>query len=405
MVQGRPGYSMATVVLKAGHIQPVWAGHPWVYAQAVQRVEGGAVAGDEVAVTDPRGNYMGRGFYSPGSAIPVRILVRDRDTPIDGALFRARVKRAVERRGLLGLPSAETSAVRIVNAEGDDLPGVVVDLFGDVAVVQLGTIGMKRREDAILDAIEEALSPRAIIDRTSAQTARNERFTAAQGVVRGDPDVAALSFVERGLRYELPLALAQKTGFYMDQRPMRGRVEQLARGRRVLDAYSYVGSFAMAAARGGATEVVAVDESALALEVGAECARSNGLIDKIRYARGDAKERLTAAGREGGFDLVLCDPPKFAPTKGARSGALGAYQKLAQAGCRATKPGGLLLFSSCSAAVGLDSLTRALALGAREVNLRATVLERFYQGFDHPVVAAFPEGLYLKSVLAMVESL
>ncbi|HMI84466.1 MAG TPA: class I SAM-dependent rRNA methyltransferase [Polyangiaceae bacterium] len=396
---------MATVVLKAGHIQPVWAGHPWVYAQAVQRIEGGAGPGDEVLVTDPRGNYLGRGFYSPSSAIPVRILLRDRETPIDDALFRARLRRAVERRQLLGLPSSETSAVRIVNAEGDDLPGLVVDLFGEVAVVQIGTVGMKRREQAIFDAIQEVLAPRAIFDRTSAQAARAEKFIAGQGVVRGDPDVSSLSFVERGLRYELPATIAQKTGFYLDQRPMRGRIEQLAHGRRVLDAYSYVGAFAMAAARGGATEVTAVDESAVALEVGAECARSNGLIDRIRYVRGDARERMNQAGREGGYDLVLCDPPKFAPTRGARAGALGAYQKLAQSGCRATRPGGLLLLSSCSAAVGLDALTRALAIGAREVNVRATVLERFFQGFDHPVLAAFPEGLYLKSLLAVVEPL
>jgi 23S rRNA (cytosine1962-C5)-methyltransferase len=396
---------MATVLLKAGHIQPVWAGHPWVYAQAVLRIEGGAVAGDEVEVSDPRGNYLGRGFYSPGSAIPVRILLRDRETAVDGALFRTRLQRAVERRQLLGLPSSETSAVRIVNAEGDDLPGLVIDVFGDVAVVQIGTIGMKRREQDIFDAIEAILHPRAILDRTSAQAARAERFTAGEGVVRGDTHLSSLSFAERNIRYELPLALAQKTGFYVDQRPMRGRIEQLAHGRRVLDAYSYVGAFALAAARGGATEVVAVDESALALEVGAECARNNGLIDRIRYVRGDARERMTMAGREGGFDLVLCDPPKFAPTRGARSGALGAYQKLAQAGCRATKPGGLLLLSSCSAAVGLEALTRALAIGAREVNVRATVLERFFQGFDHPVVAAFPEGLYLKSVLAVIEPL
>ena len=396
---------MATVVLKAGHIQPVWAGHPWVYAQAVQRIEGGAVAGDEVDVADPRGNYLGRGFYSPGSAIPVRILLRDRDTAVDGALFRSRLRRAVERRQLLGLPSSETSAVRIVNAEGDDLPGLVVDTFGDIAVVQFGTVGMKRRENDILDALEEVLAPRAILDRTSAQTARIERFNAGEGVVRGDAGVSSLAFAERGIRYELPVALAQKTGFYMDQRPMRGRIEQLAHGRRVLDAYSYVGAFALAAARGGAIEVTAVDESALALEVGAECARRNGLIERIRYVRGDARERMTLAGREGGFDLVLCDPPKFAPTRGARAGALGAYQKLAQAACRATKPGGLLLLSSCSAAVGLDALTRALAMGAREINVRATVLERFFQGFDHPVVAAFPEGLYLKSVLAVVEPL
>lgn len=363
------------------------------------------MAGDAVDVTDPRGNYLGRGFYSPGSAIPVRILVRDRDTAADSALFRTRLQRAKERRQLLGLPSSETSAVRIVNSEGDDLPGLIVDAFGDVIVVQFGTVGMKRREQDIFDAIEEVLAPRAILDRTSAQAARSERFTAGEGVVRGDESVSSLSFAERGIRYELPLTLAQKTGFYMDQRPMRGRIEQLSHGRRVLDAYSYVGAFAMAAARGGATEVLAVDESALALEIGAECARSNGLIDRIRYVRGDARERMTLAGREGGFDLVLCDPPKFAPTRGARAGALGAYQKLAQAGCRATKPGGLLLLSSCSAAVGLEALTRALAIGAREVNVRATVLERFFQGFDHPVVAAFPEGLYLKSVLAVVESL
>jgi len=394
---------MATVVLKAGHIQPVWAGHPWVYAQAVQRIEGGAVAGDEVVVADPRGNYIGRGFYSPGSAIPVRILLRDRETATDVAFFRSRLQRAVQRRRLFGLPSAETSATRIVNSEGDDLPGLVVDAFGEVVVVQIGTVGMKRRELVIFDAIQEVLAPRAIVDRTSAQTARTEKFTPGQGVVRGDTALSSLSFVERGLRFELPLTLAQKTGFYLDQRPMRGRIEQLAHGRRVLDAYSYIGAFAMAAARGGATEVLAVDESALALEIGAECARSNGLIERIRYVRGDARERMNLAGREGGFDLVLCDPPKFAPTRGARAGALGAYQKLAQAACRATRPGGLLLLSSCSAAVGLDALTRALAIGAREVNVRATVLERFFQGFDHPVLAAFPEGLYLKSVLAVVE--
>jgi 23S rRNA (cytosine1962-C5)-methyltransferase len=394
---------MATLTLKPGHVQPVWAGHPWVYEQAIHRIEGGAVAGDEVFVVDPRGNFMGRGFYSPGSAIPVRILVRDRDTPIDVELFRSRVERAVHRRRAFGLPSHETNALRMVNAEGDDLPGFVVDVFDDVAVVQIGTVGMKRRESMLLEAVERALSPRAIVDRTSVSVARGENFELGEGIVRGDVEVTALSFSERGLAYELPLSLAQKTGFYLDQRPMRGRVEQLSKGRRVLDAYSYVGAFSLAAARGGAVEVVAVDESALALEVGAECARRNGLIDRIRYVRSDARERMTLAGREGGFDLVLCDPPKFAPSKSSKLGALGAYQKLCAAACRATKPGGLLLLSSCSAAIGIDALTRALAIGARDVNVRATVLERFFQGFDHPVPAPFPEGLYLKSVLASVE--
>src|SRR5882724_5434100 len=162
MVQGRsPNEPMATLTLKPGHVQPVWAGHPWVYEQAIQRIEGGAVAGDELAVIDPRGNFIGRGFYSPGSAIPVRILLRDRDTPVDAQLFRSRVERAVQRRRLLGLPSPDTNAFRLVNAEGDDLPGLIVDLFDSVAVVQIGTIGMKRREAMLLEAIERVLSPRA----------------------------------------------------------------------------------------------------------------------------------------------------------------------------------------------------------------------------------------------------
>jgi 23S rRNA (cytosine1962-C5)-methyltransferase len=394
---------MPILTLKPGHVQPLWAGHPWVYEQAIARIEGGAVAGDEVAVVDPQGNFIGRGFYSPGSAIPVRILLRDRETPVDPHLFRMRLERALARRRLFGLPSPETTALRIVHAEGDDLPGLVVDLFGDVAVVQLGTIGMKRREQMILEAIEQLVAPRAVVDRTPPGLAKNEGFATEGGVVRGDRQLASLSFSERGIAYELPLALAQKAGFYLDQRPMRGRVEQLARGKRVLDAYSYIGAFAMAAVRGGATEVVAVDESALALSVGAECARRNGLVDRIRYVRGDVRERLNAAGREGGFDLVLCDPPKFAPTKSAKMGAQNAYQKLAAAACRATQPFGLLLLSSCSAAVGLDALTRALALGARDANVRAVVLERFFQGADHPVIAAFPEGLYLKSLLAQIE--
>jgi 23S rRNA (cytosine1962-C5)-methyltransferase len=394
---------MASLTLKPGHVQPIWAGHPWVYEQAISRIEGGAVAGDELSVVDPRGNFIGRGFYSPGSAIPVRILVRDPQTTIDVELFRSRIERAVQRRRAFGLPSAETNALRLVNAEGDDLPGLVVDLFDDVVVVQLGTAGMKRRETMLLEAIERVLSPRAIVDRTSAAVARGENFQLAEGVVRGDTSLSALSFSERGVSYDLPLSLAQKTGFYFDQRPMRGRVEQLAKGRRVLDAYSYVGAFALAAARGGATEVVAVDESALALEVGAECARKNGLLDRIRYVRDDARERMTLAGREGGFDLVLCDPPKFAPRKSSKLGAVAAYQRLCAAACRATKPGGLVLVSSCSAAIGLDLLVRALAIGARDVNVRTTVLERFFQGFDHPVPAAFPEGLYLKSILAHVE--
>jgi 23S rRNA (cytosine1962-C5)-methyltransferase len=391
---------MPTLKLKPGHVQPVWAGHPWVYAQAVDRVEGGAIAGDEVSVLDPRGNLLGRGFYSPGSAIPVRILVRDATTRLDAAFFRARVGQALAGRAALGLPAADTSGFRIAHAEGDGLPGFIADLYGDVVAIQIGTLGMKQREMLLHEALTSALSPRAIVDRTSAPIAKTEGFTASTGVVRGG-DIRELDFAERGLRYRIPLQLGQKTGFYFDQRPLRARVEQLAKGKRVLDTYCFVGAFAIGAARGGAREVIAVDESALALEVGAECAAMNGVLDRVSFRKEDARRALVDA--KGEFDMVIADPPRLAPTRGARDQALLAYAKLAENGCRATRPGGLLVLCSCSASIDLTALTRALSTGAARAGTEATVLERWFQGFDHPVPAAFAEGLYLKALIARIE--
>jgi 23S rRNA (cytosine1962-C5)-methyltransferase len=376
-------------------------GHPWVYAQAVDRVEGGATAGDEVSVVDPRGNVLGKGFYSPGSAIPVRLLVRDEKTRLDAAFFHARVERAVALRASLGLPSEQTTGFRLIHAEGDGLPGLVVDRYGDVLAVQLGTVGMKQREALVHEALWTSLRPRAIVDRTSVSTAKTEGFVPASGVVRGEA-VRAFEIVERGLRFHLPLELGQKTGFYFDQRALRARVEQLAHGRRVLDAYSFVGTFALAAARGGAREVVAVDESALAIEVGAECAAANGLGDRVKFTKGDARHALAEA--KGTFDLVIADPPRLAPNRGARDQALVAYAKLAENACRAVRPGGIVIVCSCSAAVDLQALTRALAQGATRANVDATVMERWFQGADHPVPAAFGEGLYLKALIAHVDA-
>ncbi len=394
---------MTSIVrLKPGHVQPVWAGHPWVYAQAVERIDGAARPGDEVSVVDPRGNLLGRGFYSPGSAIPVRLLVRDAATPLDGAFFRRRAEQAIALRASLGLPSQETSGFRLVHAEGDGLPGLVVDRFNDVLAVQLGTIGMKARQAAIVEGLVEAARPRAVIDRTSAQTAKAEGFDAAAGPASWSASaLRELEFSERGLRFRVPLDLGQKTGFYFDQRTLRARVEELAAGKRVLDAYAFVGAFGIAAARGGAREVVAIDESARAIEVGVECAALNGVADRITFVRGDARRALVEA--KGDFDVVVVDPPRLAPTRAAREGALVAYAKLAENACRAVRPGGLVVICSCSAAVDLTALTRALATGARRADARATVLERWFQGPDHPVPAAFGEGLYLKALVARVE--
>jgi 23S rRNA (cytosine1962-C5)-methyltransferase len=360
--------------------------------------------GDEVDVVDPRGQWLGRGLYSPGTAILARLYSRNKDEAINRVFFEKRIACALKRREVLGLPSERTDAYRIINGEGDDLPGFILDRYGNEVVVQLATLGLKLREGDMLAAVDNIVRPRAIIDRTSAGAARTEGFAAAAGVVSGSCEHGHLKFRERGFDWEIPLELGQKTGYYLDQRTLRGRVEQMAGGRSVLDVYSYVGPFALAAARGGAAHVTAVDSSALALEVAADAAARNGLSGRIVFERDDAFDALKRAGRSGGHDIVICDPPRLAATRSAGERARSLMRRIASAGCQALRPGGFLVLCSCSAALGLDALTRELALGAREVNVVPRVVERWYQGFDHPVLAAFPEGLYLSAVIAEITS-
>jgi len=398
------------VHLRAGHVQPIWAGHPWVYAQAIDRVEGGKPnVGDVVRVLDPHGNFMGRGFWSPRAAIPVRIISRDETTSLDGPEWIVdRIQRAIARRRAVGLPSLDstrrTNGYRLLHAEGDDVPGLVVDLFGTsdegkggVAVVQVGTAGLRARAREILSALDATVAPDAVIDRTSVNVGKAEGFDLDDSFARGT--VTALVFEERGVRFEIPRDLGQKTGFYFDQRPLRAEIELLARGRRVLDAYSYVGPIALAAARGGATSVAAMDDSLRAIEVGAACAKLNQL--EVSFTRGDVRKelpKLAAAGTR--FDLVILDPPKLAPTRGDRDAAARYQTKLVETASSVVEPGGILVICSCSTALGTAELARSLAIGARRVGRTAIVLDRLGQGGDHPVPAAFPEGIYLSTLVA-----
>jgi 23S rRNA (cytosine1962-C5)-methyltransferase len=386
--------------LRPGHVKPIWAGHPWIYAQAIGRLEGSPGAGDVVEVVDPEGRFQGLGFYSPGSAIPVRLLTRHPDEPLDDALLAARVVAAAARRErLLGLPAGDTDGFRLVHAEGDELAGVVVDRYGDTACVQLLTQGMKRREAALFDALAALPGIARVIEVTAAEAQRREGIAAGTRVVRGTAGAEGgevLTFHERGFRLRVPLRLAQKTGYYFDQRDNRARVEELARGRSVLDACTYLGGFALAAARGGAASVVAVDRAEPVLAAAREIAADNGLAAGIEWRIGDVRRdlgRWADAGER--FDLVVLDPPKLAPAQRHLERARLAYEGLNAAAIRLVAPGGLLATCSCSAALGPEELLRLVAVGARRVGRRATVLAIGGQAPDHPTPAAFPEGRYL----------
>lgn len=394
----------ARLTLRPGHVKPVWSGHPWVFAQAVGRLDGGPAAGDVVEVVDPEGRFLGRGFYSPGSAIPVRLLTRRLDEPLDDDLLRRRVTAAAARRErLLGLPSDATDGFRLLHAEGDELSGVIVDRYDDVACVQLLTLGVKRREEALFDAVAALPGITRVVEIAGGEGQRREGIEATTRTVRGAA-VDTLAFRERGFALRVPLSLAQKTGYYFDQRENRARVEELSRGRRVLDACSYLGGFALAAARGDASGVVAVDRSEAVLAAAGEGAAANGLGGRIEWRLADVRRDLGVWADAGErFELVVLDPPKLAPTARHLDRARPAYEGLNAAALRLVAPGGVLVTCSCSAALGAEELLRLVAGAARRVGRRASVLAIGGQAPDHPTPVAFPEGRYLTCAFLAVE--
>jgi 23S rRNA (cytosine1962-C5)-methyltransferase len=389
--------SAARVVLRKGRARPLWFGHPWVYANAIERLEGAAEAGATVSLVDDAGRFIGRGLYNPRSQIPVRLLTRQ-DERIDAAFFRRQVGAAKDLRVRLGLPSATTTAYRLINSEGDDLPGLVVDVFGDAVVVQLTTLGMAQRRADLFDALEESLKPASLYEVAAASYADLEGFSSQTRVARGEsrPRVPCL---EDGIRLEAEPLSGQKTGLFLDQRPNRVRVGQLARGARVLDVYSYAGGFALQAARGGAREVTAVDSSARAVARIEAHASANEL--SVRAVEADAFRFLETATPRS-YDLVVIDPPKFARARKDLEAARKGYERLNALALNACAPGAILVTCSCSQNVEPDEFERILAAGAKQAGRRVRILERSSTGPDHPLPPAFTEGQYLKVLFAHI---
>ncbi len=399
---------MPDVFLKKGRVKPLVHRHPWVFASSVERVAGDPQDGDVVDVRDPAGKVLARGFYSGKSLLRVRCFAFEPGVEPDAAWLRGRIERAVaRRRDALALPSAETTAFRLVHSEGDGLPGLVVDRFGEWLAVQVSTVGLERRAAEVLDALEAAAHPRGIYRVDDADVRAKEGLLPAAGLARGQPapEGGRATVLENGLRFEVALEGGQKTGFFCDQRENRALLASLVRGRTVLDVMSYTGGFAIhAAARGGAAApVVAVESSAPAVAQAARNVALNGLEGRVEVAREDAFKRLGAARREGRrFGAIVLDPPAYARARADLDAAYYKYKELNALALRCLEPEGVLLTCSCSHPVDEAMFETMLREAAVEAGREVAVIARRGQAPCHPVLATCPEGRYLKAFFALV---
>lgn len=392
--------ALPQIVLKKGKAKPVEARHPWIFAASVGKVRGDPRPGDLVEVCDPAGTFVGTGYYNPRSQIVVRILSWDQAEEITPGFVKRRLAQAMALRDRIGIP-ARTDAYRLVHSEGDGLPGLVVDRYGDWLAVQVSTAGMDKQAEAILEGLEEICAPKGIYGRPDSHACELEGIAPRAGLLRGEAPPPEIIVREDGIRFAVDLVNGQKTGFYCDQRDNRRRVGELATGRRVLDAFSYSGGFALHAAKGGARQVIAFESAAEALAL---AGRNRQLNDAtVTLLQGEVFWELQNLVHRGEkFGIVVLDPPKFVRDRDGLGKGLDGYRTINTLGAMLTEPGGILVTCSCSGLVTEDLFTEVLLQASMEAGREIQVLERRGQPPDHPVALGCPEGRYLKCLVCAV---
>jgi 23S rRNA (cytosine1962-C5)-methyltransferase len=385
--------------LKAGREKSLRHRHPWVFSGAIDTVQGEPGSGDTVAVVAADGTLLARAAYSPTSQIRARVWSFDPRVAIDADFFRQRIARAAAARA--PLQDDRHTGCRLVHAESDGLPGVVADRYGEVVVVQLSSAGAERWRDAILDALAALPGVACVFERSDADVRKLEGLPPTIGAARGELP-APVVFREDGLVYRADVVAGQKTGFYLDQRDNRRAIRALAAGREVLNVFSYTGGFTLAALAGGAAHVTSLDSSATALAEARLNLAANPALDGTRaeWLEADAFATLRKfrdAARS--FDLIVLDPPKFAPTAAHAERAARAYKDINLWALKLLRPGGLLATFSCSHGIDAALFQKIVAGAALDAGADGAIVGRFAPSADHPVALAFPEGDYLKGLL------
>jgi 23S rRNA (cytosine1962-C5)-methyltransferase len=397
----RPEMPTPSLKLKPNAKPRVIGGHPWVFANEVEALLPSEHDGEAVECRDRTGRFIGTGIYNGKSQIVWRRLSRDRVT-LDAAYLRGALQRALARRVRPAAAAATPAVRRLVWSESDELPGVVVDQFGDALVVQIQTMAMDKCEGLIADLLAELVGPAEIIFRNDAPIRRLEGLPLETHTRSGAPWAPRWVEID-GMEYWLDLLGGQKTGFYLDQRPQHAVVARYCTGRRVLDAFCNQGPFALHAARAGATEVLGLDSAEDAIAAARRNAEHNGVVAEFRAANVFDWLNATERRTEPLWDVIILDPPPFAKSKSALAGALRGYKEINLRAMQQLVPGGVLATYSCSHHMQDAELRGVLAEAAADLRRRVTVLEWSHQPPDHPVLVTMPESEYLRGYVLRVE--
>ncbi|HFZ1921686.1 23S rRNA (cytosine(1962)-C(5))-methyltransferase RlmI [Serratia marcescens] len=377
--------------------------HPWVFSGAVQRVEGKAHSGETIDILDSQGKWLARGAYSPESQIRARVWTFQQDEEINIDFFIRRLQQAQSWRDWVAQRDG-LDGYRLIAGESDGLPGITIDRFQNFLVLQLLSAGAEYQRPALLSALQHCYPECSIYDRSDVAVRKKEGLPLAQGPVLGDLPPELLPITEHGMKLLVDIQQGHKTGFYLDQRDSRLAARNYSAGRRVLNCFSYTGAFAVSALMGGCAQVISVDTSQAALDIAKQNVELNKLdLNKAEFVRDDVFQLLRNYRTQGEkFDLIIMDPPKFVENKNQLASACRGYKDINMLALQLLNPGGILLSFSCSGLMPTDLFQKILADAAVDAGRDVQFIEQFRQAADHPVIATYPEGLYLKGFACRV---
>ena len=393
----------ARLFLAKGREKSLLRRHPWVFSGAVTRVEGNAVSGETIDVCDFQGKWLARAAFSPQSQIRARVWTFDQQESVDRDFFINRLQTAQQWRTLLAKRD-DLTGYRLIAGESDGMPGITIDRFQNFIVLQLLSAGAEYQRANLVAALQHCYPECAIYDRSDVAVRKKEGLPLTQGSVVGEEPPALLPIREHGMQILVDIKEGHKTGFYLDQRDSRLAARRFAANAKVLNCFSYTGAFAVSALMGGCEHVISVDTSQAALDVARQNVELNQLeLSKAEFVRDDVFQLLRKYRDEGRkFDLIIMDPPKFVENKSQLAGACRGYKDINMLALNLLSSGGILLSFSCSGLMPIELFQKILADAALDAGRDVQFIEQYRQAADHPVIASYPEGLYLKGFACRV---